>query len=269
MIATEVTEIGSSTTRLTGAILLYSGEQTASNNLYGPNKYQFATVNNIQFINDVPQIMPGRAITEKDLEILSEGLLQANTRASTVRWIDPAVLAQGPDRMIWWTPPTRRAMYFKKSPHGKDTFDGANVCAVPGLVWVAFPGRALYVYAVKGASRPTVDTQLFQAPFFNVWGRGQVCVGNATLPSENELWETAAWERFFMASHFTHPNFTQKDRLIKKQSPVRFWRKMVETPVDTFPEKVLVQVQLNVQDLMVQGFTDLLNSRIKKPVGEF
>lgn len=249
--------------------MLYEGKSITKDHLYGPSNFNFATVHKIDLIGGAPQVMPGRPITESDLQALARSLAEADKAAVETRWVDPSVLAQGPDRLIWWTPPTKRALYFKKSSVDSTTFTGAGVCAIPGLVWVAFPNKALYVYAVKGCDRPTQETKLFQAPFFNVWGRGQICVGNAVLPQKEEQWLPKAWEKFFLESHFTHPNFSQKDRLVKRQNPVTFWKRMLKKPADVFPENVLVNIPLNVQDLMDPTFMDLLRSRIAKPTGEF
>lgn len=251
MIETNVRTKAPDTSVLSGAILLYTGSKGSQTS--------FATVHQIQMMGEVPQIMPGRPMTEADKSELYEGL---NDKACVagVKWIPTSVLAQGPGRMIWWTPPMKRSMFFKKSSMNKGTFDGRNVCPVPGMVWAAVSGQGLYVYAVKGADRPTEKTALFQAPLFNVWSSGKVCSGNASQPKGDQAFEPEAWEKFFFGSEFSHPNFTQRNRLIKGQQATSFWSKMVKEPSESFPDKALVPVDLRVEDLLSPVFLDKLAS---------
>lgn len=248
---------------LSGAILIYGGrDHRQSGKAIG-----FATVHDVKSVGGRPEIFPGRLMTEKDLVTIAKDLAAAHEAIAT-RWIDPRVLATGSDRMIWWTPPGKRSMFFKTSGHVKGTFDGKAACPVPGLVWLAMYGEGLYVYAVKGDARPTMDTQLYQAPLFNVWGRGKVCVGSAALPQEAEQGDMAAWEKVIFGSYFTHPNFGQRDRLVKGISPVTFWKQMVDKPPREFPETRLVKVPLRVGDLLERTLLETLGEW-PRPQGEF
>lgn len=243
------------------AILLYakdghpgyasSGEQSEG--------HSFATIHDVKLIKDRPNVMPGRAITEGELLTLYEGLgKSAKSRGNA--WLDASILARTDERLIWWTPPTKRAMFFKASGMGKATFEGSNNCPVPGLVWMTSERGGLYVYAVAESGRPTKETRLYQAPFFNVWSRGLVCEGTAIKPTEDESANTKAWEDFFFGSNFTHPNFSEKDRLIKGVDPVKFWREMVKRPSAKFPVERLVELPLVAGDLI----DPLIRSRLEK-----
>jgi PRTRC genetic system protein B len=246
---------------LKGAILLYGGDR--NNGVAAA----FATVHDVETIAGRPEIMPGRLMMERDLVTIAENLAAAKDAIAT-RWIDSSLLATGGDRMIWWTPPSKRPMFFQTSPHVKGSFDGHAVCPVPGLVWVAMYGEGLYVYAVKGAARPTPDTSLFQAPLFNIWGRGKVCVGSAHLPKDGERQDPTAWEKVIFGSYFTHPNFSEPDRLVKGIKPTTFWKNLVAAPPNAFPEKRLVPMDLKVEHLLERTLLDRLG-RIRKPKGEF
>ena len=249
-----------------GAILLYGPTGRQFDHNAAPEHLLFATMHKIEEIGDAPQIMPGRPITEHDLVTIHKGLTTQHASQS-ITWIDQQLLAKGPNRMVWWTPPKTRPLFFKKSSHNKGTFDGSAVCAIPGMVWMAI-GSSLYVFATKESSRPTPETELYQAPFFNVWGRGLVCSGNANRPSSENQWVPQAWETYFFGSHFTHPNFAQKDRLVKGVSPTNFWKAMVKEPVDAFPLARLVKVPLVTGDLIDPLIVDALN-KWPRPKGEF
>ncbi len=239
---------------LTHALLVY--QSRASRDAY-------ATKHPIELMDGKPMIRPGSPLTEGDYKALIEGL-KPKDRPS-IEWNDPAILARGMGRLIWWTPPRKRAMFFKASSHSLVEFSGKGTCPTPGLVFMA-AARTLHVFAFKGDAAPTRQTQLFQAPFFNVWSNGQVCVGNAMLPEDDQRNDLEAWERFFFGSNFTHPNFRQKDRLTLGVEPCAFWQKQLNRPAKTFPESVLVDIKLNVNDLLALDFYERPHVRAE---GEF
>jgi len=225
-----------------------------------------ATVHAVEMHNERPTITEGRLATVADLQNLVTVLGRSRQNANA-EWLESRVLARGSDALIWWSAPCKRPLFFEPSSYNSKTFQGQGVCPIPGLVWMVIRGD-LYVYAVQGDARPTRDTQLYQAPFFNVWGRGQVCMGNASLPGDERRGDIEAWEQVLFGSRFSHPNFTEADRLVLGVEPCAFWKAMVEEPPATFPEKLLVQIPLRVGDLLELDVKDRL-ARIQRPKGEF
>lgn len=223
---------------LKSAVLIY-GHAGGSN--------AYASKHPVDFINGRPMIRPGTPFTAQDYTELVLSLKPASRPC--VEWLDRRILAKGAGRLIWWMPPQHRSLFFKESGHVKGTFTGFGSCPLPGLVFMATE-NSLYVYAIKGKSEPTRETPLYQAPFFNVWSHGEVCSGNASRPSEGERSNPDAWERFFFESNFTHPNFREKNRLTLGVDPIRFWRKQIEQPTKSFPERVLVEIGRKVDDLL-------------------
>lgn len=253
--------------QLTGAMLLYGEDMSRNRGHYqesvGPC---IATAHQVRLVDGRPTLLPGRLINEADLVLLADGVAGASKALST-QWVDARVLARGPDRLIWWSPPGKRAMFFEKSKHNENTWAARNTCPLPGLVWMALPNDGLYVFACRGGERPSPETELYQAPLYNVWGRGKVCVGNVKLP-DKQLWDVEAWEKVVFGSRFTHPNFSERNRLVKGICPVKFWKAMVTKPPTHFPEARLVKVPLKVGDLLERDILDRLNAW-PEPAGEF
>ena len=75
----------------------------------------------------------------------------------------------------------------------------------PPLVFRAHRG-GLSIWALKRDERPTGDTVLCRAPYFNVYDRGDMCVGNVRLPDEPRPDNLPAWEECFFGSNFGHGN---------------------------------------------------------------
>lgn len=224
-----------------------------------------ATLHDVDTTSGRPVIQPGRLATVDDLKALASGLSESMETIGT-NWIDSKVLASGGGRMIWYTPAGPQSMFFQNC-HFEQSFDAHGVAPVPALIWLA-ERDALFVFAVKDGDRPTQQTQLFQAPFFNVWARGQVCVGSAQRPSGNAAADPNAWERMFWGSRFTHPNFKQKDRLLLGVDPYDFWREWITQPGETFPLDRLVPLELKVADLLPLNATRIHLNHLRA-TGEF
>lgn len=231
---------------LSSAVLLYSDS----------NNRTYATKHVVELMDGRPMIRPGRPLTEGDYKHLVDGLKPAER--PTIEWNDPRILAKGLGRTIWWSPPQQRTLFFKESGLASRSFEGKNTCPTPGLVFMVIDG-SMYIYALKGAQAPGKTTKLFQAPFFNVWANGKVCDGNAQKPDADQQVNLDAWERFFFGSNFTHPNFSEKDRLTKRIDPALFWKKQIQSPSPTFPEKVLVDINLTVSDILQIDFIETAN----------
>ena len=73
----------------------------------------------------------------------------------------------------------------------------------PPLVFRASRG-ALSIWALDKDERPTEDTTLCRAPYFNVYERGNMCVGSVRLPDEPRPDNLGDWEECFFGSNFGH-----------------------------------------------------------------
>lgn len=241
---------------LSAAVLIYTNRHKG---------HAFATKHSVETHDGKPVIRPGTPFAEADYAAMIKAM--APKERPGMNWNDPRVLARGLGRLIWWSAPRQRSLFFKKSGQVSATFDARGRAPCPGLVFVACE-RELYMYAFKGTHAPEQQTRLHQAPFFNVWSRGKVCSGNAQAPGEHERENLEAWERMFFGSHFTHPNFTQKDRLTLGVNPVDFWRETMANPPEVFPEERLVDLKLTVGDLLAVDLNDKL-AAIPVATGEF
>jgi PRTRC genetic system protein B len=239
---------------LAAAVLVYT---------HPHQQHAFATRHFIEEHGGRPVICAGQPFTDADYRQLLQAL--APKERPGMQWSDPRVLAKGLGRILWWSAPKSRSLFFKTSSH--NTFDARGIAPCPGLVFMGTE-RAMYVFAFKGETCPNQDTPLFQAPFFNVWSSGQVCTGNASLPAEDQRTDPDSWERMFFGSHFTHPNFAEKDRLTLGVNPVQFWKELLQAPPAAFPSEVLVPLNLKVSDLLGLDSESLLHGR-PRAQGEF
>lgn len=240
---------------LSAAVLVYTN---------GATRHAFASKHTVAQHGGRARIEPGTPLSAQDYQALVRAL--APRERPRMQWSDPRVLARGLGRLLWWSPAMQRSLFFRSSGQHPRSFDGRGRCRCPGLVFLAAE-RQLYVYAVKGAGAPTRDTPLYQAPFFNVWSSGQVCAGNAVVPQEPGE-DPDAWERMFFQSHFTHPNFSQADRLTVGVDPAQFWRSRLGEPDAPFPEQVLFALDLRLEELTQPDLRARL-AALPRATGEF
>lgn len=146
--------------------------------------------------------------------------------------------------VIWYTKAVTRELLFLPQleiPNGK--------AGVPAMLWVANREK-LYVYALKTNTRPTANTLLYHAPFFNVYADGAVCMGTVdiNIKKTSSLEEfTKAWENYFFNSYFSH--------LMSGHNPVKgncvsLWKKLLSA-AEPFPKDVLLKAKRNLKDILL------------------
>lgn len=169
--------------------------------------------------------------TEKSF-LRPEGLLPDN-----VLHINPS--AEG--AVIWYTQPQQRQLFFKKNlgvPNGK--------AYVPALLWKATE-EELVLYALKAKGTPALNTPLYDAPFFNMYKSGKVCMGTVSIEKANSL-ETfiCSWEDYFFNSYFSH---LINEHNSVKDNIVQLWQQQVSSQKQ-FPNDSLKKTGLTIQNLI-------------------
>ena len=194
------------------------------------NDSAFASVHRIEREGETARLAEGRPVSR---EALQEALAMLDPEANVpIELLDERILFQRGEFTLWYSPPQRRTVFFQVNADRGQMPDHAQM-PVPPLVWaVGGQGRERWsVFALAEAKRPTLDTRLYQAPFFNVWSDGAICVGSTSLPIRSAGHNPAAWEDAFFASAFTHPN--TPDLFAEGRSAVSTTRDLLH--LDAFP----------------------------------
>lgn len=235
--------------RLTQAVLIYAGRGEGA----------FATVHEVKEVAGEPVILAGRAMTPRAAIVLARSL---SKQVAPGGFLPETVLYTDGDLLLWWLPPGRRHIVFraKKLEEKWGVAERGEVVPHPGLIFAA-SSRVWKVWAVKGKQRPTLRSPLFQAPYFNVWEDGRICRGNVRVPEGTTTEKIAAWVDAFMGSFFTHPNVHGK--LLRYRGgdgkgrgkeedggSYAFWRDMLDGRFKRFPERVLVDLDTTLGQLL-------------------
>jgi PRTRC genetic system protein B len=160
----------------------------------------FATLHDISKPKDgAPLLGPARPLSLTFLRRLAEGLgSQVSAEILPVN-----VLARTPETLVWWSPASRRIMFFGETDQEARKLNGM-LFPHPSLVFKV-RGRELFVRALAKNGRPLAPARLMTAPYWNVAGDdGRVCLGTARAPAEASVASIPAWESAFHKSEFTH-----------------------------------------------------------------
>lgn len=186
---------GSEPLNLKGALLVYEGRGRA-----------FVTWHETK-----PSLLGGvilgeaRELTTEFIRRLAQGL----GMETSAEVLPSNVLAWTGDMAVWWAPPTVRRMFFRSNSEAPTGLSG-EMFAQPALVWKV-AGTELAVRALRKNQRPSADTPLMIAPYWNTDGdSGVVCQGSMRAPEAGGVASLAAWEQAFFRSEFTHQTGVKK-----------------------------------------------------------
>ena len=145
--------------------------------------------------------------------------------------------------VLWYTKAQEQQLYFVNGlgiPNGK--------ASVPSMLWYASK-NSLAVFALTTDRRPTENTPLYFAPFFNIYEDGKVCMGTVSIDIKNSASVeefTDAWEDYFFNSYFSH--------LLGEHNPIKgncvsLWKNLIETG-EAFPKDVLKKNNKTLKNLL-------------------
>lgn len=144
--------------------------------------------------------------------------------------------------VLWYTKSRQRQLYFVDSlgiSNGK--------AQVPPMLWFANKS-SLTIFALANDRRPTEKTPLHYAPFFNMYEKGNVCMGTVSIDIKNSASIEEfiqAWEYYFFNSYFSHSLCEN----LTKTNIVNLWKTLVGTD-KPFPKEVLKKNNKTLKNLL-------------------
>jgi PRTRC genetic system protein B len=169
--------------------------------VYQDGTRAFATLHEVKCRpNEAPYLCAGQSVTTEFLQTLAKGL-GASVGAEV---LPEHVLARTPELIAWWSGAQLRLMFFGDGNDEAKKLNG-KMFPHPALVFMIH-GRELFVRALAENSRPTADTRLRNAPYWNTDSVGRVCLGSMRVPEEASVGSLSHWENAYFASEFTHPS---------------------------------------------------------------
>ena len=189
--------IGSSQNFQLSRVLLVYG--TSDYNGF-PYRHPFICLHDAIHESDTVRLSEGQLVTPTMLGELTKGLGQS----VPTEILPEEVLVRTAEKIVWWTPTQNRILFF--SDRGGDPLlkqlNGKSY-PQPALVFKA-SGSRLWVRALAEDERPSAETRLYRAPYWNCYDDGSVCTGSMKIPRQKSVTTIAAWEQGFFQSEFTH-----------------------------------------------------------------
>jgi PRTRC genetic system protein B len=159
----------------------------------------FASLHRVKQAEDgVPYLAPGEPLTTAFLRTLAQGL-GAQVKAEI---FPENILARTPDLLVWWSRPQQRVMFFGGTDEEARKLNGLAF-SHPALVFKVLE-KQLFARAIAISSRPTPETPLKTAPYWNTDSRGLVCAGSMRVPESCDIASMSAFEDAYFQSEFTH-----------------------------------------------------------------
>lgn len=243
--------------KLSRAILLYEGLEGGRDDNFAPRKpVAFASVHGISWTTELGEavIGPGQVLRVEELAELIRGLQNAPTAR---RIQSERVLYSDAGMLMFWVPETRRPIFFrayeqKNKPRKINTISGTTVSHPPLLI-VATPGH-LYLFALAQNERPTASTELYRAPYYNLYESGLMCRGNVALPETMDPSEEALkrWEDAFFLTNFTHSNYGNKNVVTYRGGHDALWTSLAKS-ARSFPTRSLIAIDRTVGKVLADG----------------
>ena len=196
-------DIGSSEDfKLTRALLIYGKNSYDSI----PYRHPFVTLHDVFHDDHGARLGEGQLATPR---ILTELVTQLG-KALPIEILPERVLVRVPEMIVWWTPALVRPMFFSDRD-SDEAVRGLNAKTYPHppLVFKAH-GTHLWVRALTENKRPSPNSALFMAPYWNCYEDGNVCTGSMRIPRAKSISAFDSWEQSFFRSEFTHAIGTQK-----------------------------------------------------------
>ena len=240
---------------LSQAILIYTKDIGKSQSSAG-NEALYATVHPVENFGTEAkpnfQIASGRPVTQEALLQMFEDLAKRHSLNTDI--LPENVLSISADHMVWWMPAGERNVFF----HNKELGKRAAKVPHPALLFAVVKG-AWYIFALEKNERPTAETQLKYAPYFNVYDSCAICIGSAQVPRGISAGATAQWENAFFDSEFTHIN-GQKKKTTHPRGEYALWKELLEGVYTTFPVEYLAPFDSTLSMLM-NGIRTTLKAR--------
>lgn len=209
--------------------------------IYRANGESFGTVHPafIREGSSRPELGPGRLLDMDFIRSLSDEL---GTRVP-VEILPENVLARTADQIVWWSPARHRSLFFSTKDERVQALSGKSF-PHPALLF-RLRGRLLTVRALRESARPTAETPLFVAPYWNTAQDGDVCQGSMRTPETVSVTSIQGWEDAYFKSAFTHPH-----GIVRLTSHPEGFAGLWESVADRtsgFPSEFLLDAQENLR----------------------
>lgn len=212
----------------------------------------YATFHSIDIVDGKPVIGAGVPITPNQVRDTFSDLIP--NRKLTL--LPENVISINQDKTVWWTNESKRPLHVNLTKniielHKLDILDkkGSHIMAYPPLIHIA-SRNAFSVFAFKENIRPTAKTELFHAPFLNIYENGSLCLGTTKLPLPDDPNLQEKCEQLLFDSWSTHPNFDDKKQTLHPEGMLSLMDKLICEKTNSYPIECLATTGMTLGDYL-------------------
>jgi len=164
------------------------------------NNRPYVSVSNVSHCNGSPILGASRPLTESEAKTIFRKIVSPKKRVSKMFL---------PENVLFWSETDHTCVFYVKAGTAEIShvdWDKPKKVPFPQLIFKVTK-NSLNIHATKeGIKRPTPYTQLFHLPIWNVFSKGSVCLGSATLPTRFNSLENLieAWKKVWFETTFSH-----------------------------------------------------------------
>jgi PRTRC genetic system protein B len=218
----------------THALLLYNGNSTSNRGMVtvhsiarGPGRYV---------------LLPGKPASAAALYRL---IAHFNPSIACTELLPEHLLRHNANELLWHCPSRVTPIFFQTNQEELNAISGKPV-RHPHLLFHVVD-RNLYVAALPDEQRPSAETLLMRAPYYNVSSEGQVCQGSMSTPSGHRPGVIEHWEKAFFKSAFTHAHGGAFQLTTHPRGHAGLWIEQTGNSHSPFPIEHLVPTKLTVR----------------------
>jgi PRTRC genetic system protein B len=213
-------------------------------------------------VNGKPTVLAPVPMDEDALKDIAKSYMKNNTFEMNVGgWMAPHLLYgvsnPGNTVVMWYRPAMKCNLNFSTALGMKGVDVASNTVAeVPATLYVV-KNNELFVFALMSDARPTAKTKLYQAPFFNIYTNGRVCLGSAKVGNQKAKTFELEAERYERGFYMAEQNGGQSGNACKTPL-VTLWPRLIKTKAK-FPSKEQLKQHKQyktVGELMTKLFKD-------------
>jgi len=198
------------------------------------NKDYYIESREIRSSNGKLQLMGAVPLSQDIMKDIAKSYMKTNAADMQHGFIPEHILygkcAPGKTVVMWFRPSMKRSLNFSASLQIK----GSSEVIVPATLYLLINNQ-LNIYALASDERPSRTTKLFNAPYFNIYADGNVCMGTAQTGNRKaDTFEKEA-DRFERAFYMAEQNGGHNASMCKG-SPSALWTQLIKSkkkfPID-------------------------------------
>lgn len=222
----------------TTALIVYKSREEHNPDYYIETREIKNIAGKLQLLSPMP-------MTEAALRDIAKSYMKANVVDLAFGKIIPSHILYASNQpgktiVIWYRPAMKRALNFSASFKIRK----ANEVMVPATLYI-LKNNEMYIFALDDSNRPDLSSKIYNAPFYNVYDSGKICLGSAHVGKKKSATYEGEAERYERGFYLAEQNLNHNTNACKSKNLANVWNtQCAGASSRPFPVKELVPFKL-------------------------